>query len=84
MKINAYFANLEAKNLFKVCRLTNEKQIKGPASAKIGHNDCIDWHGGEKLSPWGLKFLWKHLIDSERCLDMTVKEIKRCRPGTHF
>lgn len=52
-----YLADFEAKHLFKVCRLADEEQIKGPAPAEVGHNDGIDWHGGEKVSPWGFKFL---------------------------
>jgi len=59
--ISIYLADFKAKNLLKVCRLTDEKQIKGPASAEIGHNDCIDGHRGEELPPGGLKFLWKHV-----------------------
>lgn len=52
-----YLADFEAKHLFKVCRLADEEQIKGPAPAEVGHDDGIDWHGGEKVSPWGFKFL---------------------------
>lgn len=54
-----YLADFEAKHLFKVCRLADEEQIKGPAPAEVGHNDCIDGHGGEELPPRGLEFLFK-------------------------
>ena len=57
--VSIYLADFEAKHLFKVCRLADEEQIKGPAPAEVGHNDCIDRHGGEELPPRGLEFLFK-------------------------
>lgn len=54
-----HLADLKAKNFFKVCRLTDEKQIKGPASAEVGHNDCIDRHRREEFPPGSLEFLLK-------------------------
>lgn len=52
-----HLADFKAKHLFKVCRLADEEQIKGPAPAEVGHDDCIDGHGGEELPPGGLEFL---------------------------
>lgn len=60
-----YLADFKAKNLFEVCRLTDEKQIKGPAPAEISHNDCIDRHGREELPPRGLEFLWEYAAKSQ-------------------
>lgn len=64
-----YLADLKAKDFLKVCRLADEQQIKGPASAEIGHNDCIDRHGGEELPPGGLKFLhnYRNKNESAEC-----------------
>lgn len=52
-----YLANLEAKHLLKVRRLADEKQIESPASAEIGHNDGINWHGCKEGPPRRVEFL---------------------------
>ena len=53
----SHLADLKAKHLFKVRRLANEQKVEGPAPAEIGHDDGVDWHGGEELSPGGFEFL---------------------------
>lgn len=53
----SHLADLKAKDFFKICWLADEQQVEGPASAEVGYNDGIDWHGGEEVSPWGFKFL---------------------------
>lgn len=50
-------ADGEAEDFLKIRRLTDEKQVEGPAAAKVGHDDGIHGHGGEELTPWGLEFL---------------------------
>lgn len=55
-----YLAYFKTKHLFKVRRLADEEQIKGPAPAEVGNNDCIDGHGGEEFPPRGLEFLLKY------------------------
>lgn len=58
----AYLANLEAKHLLKVRRLADEKQVESPASAEIGHNDGVNWHGCKEGPPWRVEFLQKRSI----------------------
>ena len=58
-----YLAYFKTKHLFKVRRLADEEQIEGPAPAEVGHDDCIDGHGGEELPPGGLEFLLKHVTN---------------------
>lgn len=53
----SHLANLKPKHLLKVGRLADEQQVEGPAPAEVGHDDCIDRHGGEELLPGGLEFL---------------------------
>lgn len=55
--IRSHLADLKAKDFFKVGWLADEQQVEGPAPAEVGHNDGVDWHGGEEVSPWGFKFL---------------------------
>lgn len=55
--IQSHLADLKAKDFFKVGWLADEQQVEGPAPAEVGHNDGVDWHGGEEVSPWGFKFL---------------------------
>lgn len=57
-----YLANLEAKHLLKVRRLADEKQVESPASAEIGHNDGVNWHGCKEGPPWRVEFLQKRSI----------------------
>lgn len=52
-----HLADLKAKNFFKVGRLADEQQVEGPAPAEVRHNDGVDGHGGEEVSPGGFKFL---------------------------
>ena len=58
-----YLADFKAKHLFKVRRLADEEQIKGPAPAEVGHDDCIDGHGGEEFPPGGFVFLSKQTVN---------------------
>lgn len=58
---DAHLTDFKSKHFLKVCRLTDEQQVEGPASAEIGHNDCIDWHGGKELPPGCLEFLYKKI-----------------------
>lgn len=53
----SHLTDFKAKHFFEVRWLTDEQQIEGPAPAEVGHNDCIDRHGGEELSPGRLVFL---------------------------
>lgn len=57
-----YLANLEAKHLLKVRRLADEKQVESPASAEIGHNDGVNWHGCEEGPPWRVEFLQQRSV----------------------
>ena len=52
-----YLADLKPKNLLKVCRLADEKQIESPASAEIGDDDSVHWHGGKEGPPGRVEFL---------------------------
>lgn len=56
---DVYLAYCKSKDFFKVSRLTYKEQIEGPASAKVCHNDCINWHWSEKSFPGSTKFLGK-------------------------
>ena len=55
--IQSHLADLKAKDFLKVGGLADEQQVEGPAPAEVGHNDSVDWHGGEEGFPWGFKFL---------------------------
>lgn len=57
-----HLADLKAKDFFKVGWLADEQQVEGPAPAEVGHNNGIDWHGGEEVSPRGFKFLPQKVI----------------------
>lgn len=52
-----HLADLKTKNFFKVGRLADEQQVEGPAPAEVGHDDGVDRHGGEEVSPGRFKFL---------------------------
>lgn len=52
-----HLANLEPKHLLKVCRLADEEQVEGPASAEISHNDGVHRHGGEEGPPGCVELL---------------------------
>lgn len=52
-----YLTYCKSKDFFKVSRLTYKEQIEGPASTKVSHNDCINWHWSEKSFPGSTKFL---------------------------
>lgn len=70
-----YLADFKAKHLFKVCRLADEEQIKGPAPAEVGHDDCIDGHGGEEFPPGGLEFLFRQTenqLDVQHLVGVTI------------
>lgn len=56
-KFALHLADLEAKNLLEVCRLADEEQVEGPASAEVGHDNGVHWHGGEEMAPRGFEFL---------------------------
>lgn len=62
-----YLADFKAKHLLKVRRLADEQQVKGPAPAEVGHNNCIDGHRREELPPGGLEFLLQQ-TDSDQDL----------------
>lgn len=66
----SHLTDFKSKHFLKVCRLTDEQQVEGPASAEIGHNDCIDWHGGKELPPGCLEFLYKNMIDCLRVISI--------------
>lgn len=52
-----YLAYCKPKDFLKVSGLTYEEQIEGPASAKVCHDDCVNWHRCEKSLPGSTKFL---------------------------
>lgn len=53
----SHLADLKLKHLLKIRRLTDEQQVKRPAPAEIGHDDGVDGHRGEKLTPGSVEFL---------------------------
>lgn len=59
-------ADGEAKDLLKIRWLTDKEQVEGPAAAEVGHNDCIDGHGGKETTPRSLEFLC--LGDGSQCM----------------
>lgn len=50
-------ADGEAKDFLKISRLTDEEQVKGPATTEVGHNYGVDRHGSEESTPRSLEFL---------------------------
>lgn len=55
--LQTYLAYLKAKHLLKIRRLADQQQVEGPTPTEVCHDDCIDRHRGEELSPWGFEFL---------------------------
>lgn len=55
--ITAHLADGEPKDLFKVSWLTNEQEVKCPATAEVCHNDGVDRHRCEEFTPRSFKFL---------------------------
>lgn len=52
-----YLANFKPKDLLKVSRLADEEQVESPASAEVGYDDGIHWHGGKEGPPRCVEFL---------------------------
>lgn len=61
--ITAHFADGEPKDLFKVRRLANEQEVKGPAAAEVCHNDGVDRHRCKEFTPRSFKFLQREYIN---------------------
>lgn len=46
--------------------MADEQEVEGPAPAEVGHNDGVDRHGREELSPWSFKFLQPKATQHQR------------------
>ncbi len=57
LDVLSHLGDLKLKHLLEIRRLTDEQQVKGPAPAEIGHDDGVDGHGCEELSPGSVEFL---------------------------
>ena len=88
MSGSTHLTDFKAKHFLKICRLTDEQQIEGPAPAEVGHNDCIDRHGGEELLPRSLVFLWEsrrtHTASVGRRLSVDATEFGAANRKTHI
>lgn len=56
-----HFADGEAEDLFKISWLTNEQEVKGPTTAEVCHDNGVDWHRREELTPRSFEFLLRNI-----------------------
>ena len=49
-------SHVHVEALFEVLWLSDEEQVEGPATSKVGNNDGIDRHAGEHPPPWGREY----------------------------
>lgn len=66
--VYSYLTDLKAKHFLEVCWLADEQQVEGPASAEVGHDNCIDRHWGEEFPPGRLEFLRVEISYSDEIL----------------
>lgn len=63
-----HLAYFKAKHLLEVGRLADEEQVERPASAEVGHDDCVHRHRGKKVPPGSLKFLQSKVEAKVECI----------------